>query len=221
MGFVLIPHRSVSGPDLEVGRRDHHRHRGLPDVVLVGHFPAFNGRYRQHEGDSGRGPGDITGALPDGRKFLQLSLIGDDHKVPRLTVLRRRRPPTSASAIRFKSASDTGSGLYCRTLRRARIASQASMSSFRLRRWRQCDRDLVYGITSGIIAVMGMTLRTSDQQTEALRRQAAARGGRCKLSRYRPSTSTSPGERTRLRLPRAAARRTRRGRSPGAPEKDA
>jgi hypothetical protein len=27
-------------------------------------------------------------------------------------------------------------------LRRARIASQASMSSFRLRLWRQCDRDL-------------------------------------------------------------------------------
>lgn len=29
---------------------------------------------------------------------------------------------------------------------------------------------------SGIIQVMGMTLRTSDQQTEALRRQAAAEG---------------------------------------------
>jgi predicted transcriptional regulator len=29
---------------------------------------------------------------------------------------------------------------------------------------------------SGIIQVMGMTLRTNDQQTEALRRQAAAEG---------------------------------------------
>src|ERR1700747_1751251 len=36
------------------------------------------------------------------------------------------RPP--ASAIRFRSSSDTGSGSYCRTLRRARIASQVSNS---------------------------------------------------------------------------------------------
>src|SRR3984957_18010265 len=48
-----------------------------------------------------------------------------------------------ASAILFRSSSDTGSDVYSRTLRRARIASQASMSSFRLRLWRQCDRDLV------------------------------------------------------------------------------
>src|SRR5271168_5368716 len=45
--------------------------------------------------------------------------------------------------MRFRSSSDTGSDVYSRTLRRARIASQASMSSFRLRLWRQCDRDLV------------------------------------------------------------------------------
>src|SRR3984957_3277081 len=48
-----------------------------------------------------------------------------------------------ASAIRFRSSSDTGSNVYSRTLRRARIASQASMSSFRLRLWRPCDRELV------------------------------------------------------------------------------
>src|ERR1700733_4233273 len=56
-----------------------------------------------------------------------------------------------ASAIRFRSSSDTGSDVYCRTLRRARTASQVSISSFRLRLWsglfegleRQRDRDLV------------------------------------------------------------------------------
>src|SRR5271170_3245864 len=78
--------------------------------------------------------------------------------------------------MRFRSSSDTGSGLYCRTLRRARIASQASMSSFRLRLWRQCDRDLVDGITLVSFRVMGMTLRPSDQQAEALRQQAADEG---------------------------------------------
>jgi hypothetical protein len=83
------------------------------------------------------------------------------------------------------------------------------MSSFRLRLWRQCDRDLVsdHGAIaverhlgadsrfplrlvlsehyfpkqppwyhSGIIPVMGMTLRPSDQQAEALRQQAADEG---------------------------------------------
>src|ERR1700691_6817487 len=36
-------------------------------------------------------------------------------------------PRHPASAIRSRSSSDTGSGLYSRTLRRARIASQASI----------------------------------------------------------------------------------------------
>ena len=40
-----------------------------------------------------------------------------------------------ASAIRFRSSSDTGSDVYCRTLRRARIASQVSISSLSLRLW--------------------------------------------------------------------------------------
>jgi len=34
-GFVRVPHRRMTGADPEVGGRDHHRHRGLPDVVLV------------------------------------------------------------------------------------------------------------------------------------------------------------------------------------------
>ena len=92
--FVLIPHRRMAGADAQVGGRDHHRHRGLADVVLVGHLPAFTRRHRQDECDGGRGTGDMTGALPDRGKFLQLSLIGDDDKVPRLAVLRRRRPPS-------------------------------------------------------------------------------------------------------------------------------
>src|ERR1700722_5307617 len=74
-----------------------------------------------------------------------------------------------ASAIRFRSSSDTGSGLYCRTLRRARIASQASMSSFRLRLWRQCDRDLVSD--HGAIAVE----RHLGADSQALVGQAVAR----------------------------------------------
>ena len=83
------------------------------------------------------------------------------------------------------------------------------MSSFRLRLWRQCDRDLVsdhgaiaverhlgadsqfplrlvsvriispnsrHGITLVSFRFMGMTLRPSDQQAEALRQQAADEG---------------------------------------------
>src|SRR5271167_3257376 len=62
--LVLVPHRRMTGADAQVGGRDHHRHRGLTDVVLVGHLPALTGRYRQDERDRGRRPRDMTGTLP-------------------------------------------------------------------------------------------------------------------------------------------------------------
>src|ERR1700761_6692873 len=96
-GFVLIPHRRVAGADPQVGGRYHHRHRGLTHVVLVGHLPAFTGRYWQDEGDRGRGPRDVTGSLPDGGKLLELVPVGDNHEVPGLAVFRRRRPPPGLS----------------------------------------------------------------------------------------------------------------------------
>jgi hypothetical protein len=70
----------MAGPNAEVGGRDHHRHGGLTDVVLVGHLPALTRRYRQDESDRSRGTRDVAGALPDRRKFLQLSRIGNDRR---------------------------------------------------------------------------------------------------------------------------------------------
>src|ERR1700727_2997632 len=87
----------MTSTDTQIGGREHHRHRRLADVVLVSHVSPLIRRYWQYESDCGRRPRDVTGALPDRRKFLQLSRIGDDDEVPRLAVLRRRRPPAGLS----------------------------------------------------------------------------------------------------------------------------
>jgi hypothetical protein len=70
----------MAGADTEVGCRDHHRHRGLPDVVLVGDSAALTRRYRQDESGRGRSARDAARALPDRRKFLQLSMIGNGRR---------------------------------------------------------------------------------------------------------------------------------------------
>src|SRR5690242_450204 len=83
----------MTGPDPQVGRGDHHRHRGLADVVVVGDYPTLVGRHGNRDGNRGRGPGDVAGAPPDRGQLLQLVGLGDDDEVPRLAVLRRRRAP--------------------------------------------------------------------------------------------------------------------------------
>jgi hypothetical protein len=70
----------MAGADPEVGCRDHHRHGGQTDVVLVGHLPALTRRYRQDESDRSRGVRDVARALPHLRKFLQLSMIGNGRR---------------------------------------------------------------------------------------------------------------------------------------------
>ena len=85
----------MAGADTEVGGRDHHRHGGLADVVLVGDSAVLVGRFRNHERDRGGGASDVARALPDRRKFLQLSMIGNGRRPrgSRLAVASNIAPP--------------------------------------------------------------------------------------------------------------------------------
>src|SRR5271156_4907373 len=59
--FVLISHRRMPRADAQAGGRDHHRHRRLTAVVLVGPLSAFTRWFGDHEGDRGRRARDMTG----------------------------------------------------------------------------------------------------------------------------------------------------------------
>jgi hypothetical protein len=117
----------VTGADAEVGGGQHDVRRRLPEVVHEQVLLAGVLRLPDDEGDRRRGPGNVPRPLPDLRQLDQLRAIGDDNKVPRLPVARGRglRP---ASRMRSRSARAIGWSVYWRTLRRARMVSQVSLS---------------------------------------------------------------------------------------------
>lgn len=79
--------------DAQVGRGCGHRIRRLAKVVLEQSGLPIVMRHWCHDGDRGRGCGDMLGALPDPCQFDQLRPVRDEHEVPGLPVARRRRPP--------------------------------------------------------------------------------------------------------------------------------
>jgi len=88
-GLLLVADGRMAGADAEVGGLEHHRHRGLAQVVLIEELPSLIGRHRGNQRDSRRGRRDMAGALPHSGQFLQPIPIGDNHEIPGLAVRRR------------------------------------------------------------------------------------------------------------------------------------
>lgn len=57
---------------LEVGRRKHHQHRGLTEVVLQETGPPIVRSIRRDDRDRGRGAADVPRPLPDAGEVAQL-----------------------------------------------------------------------------------------------------------------------------------------------------
>jgi hypothetical protein len=90
---LLVGHRRVPGSDAQARGHNHHAHRRLPEVVLQQVLlPPLRGDGRD-ERDGRRGRGDVLRPAPHLRQLGQPAPIRDEHEVPRLPVLRRRRPP--------------------------------------------------------------------------------------------------------------------------------
>jgi DNA-binding SARP family transcriptional activator len=93
--LLLVGNRRVAGADAEVGRGQHHVRGGLAEVIQHEAALPLVLRLPGHQGDRRRRLGDVPAApFPDLGQLGQLRAVGDHHKVPRLPVSRRWRPPS-------------------------------------------------------------------------------------------------------------------------------
>jgi hypothetical protein len=126
-GLPVVAHRGVAGADAEIGGRDRHRRRRLPQVVLIDVLGAIVGRFGDNQRNGSRCRCDMPRALPHRRKFLELNAVSHDHKVPVLAVWgRRRSPPRLCDAVQIAAGGVHQCNVMVDHDNRVSIADQAA-----------------------------------------------------------------------------------------------